>query len=322
MAQYRGPNGRFISLAVYNQMLGNAGLYPDGGVSIKTSQILNDVARQVRQGVASQVSLELSTMLKKYVNIFYKEASGAALTELHKSVGEGARAAVKEAYLASGIGEKASYRWNDQGVLKRYSNEAMQRAFDDPNFVTYNNKSISFANRATLDSYAKQWYRLNFGAAPGNSVAPSTSPMRFSPYLGGVTQTPGAELTGFPPSKPFNVPMRGLGMWSSTAAGSTPGKKLRPGKPGQFLYVGTSMVIRRSKNVEGTNMPGHPKSGGHNAIGSEAEARSPFFTNKPSKKGITGKRFLDAGSEYINVQYPLALESLIKGWEAAARAGI
>ena len=307
MAQYRGPNGRFISLAVYNQMFADAGLYPDGGASIKTSQILNDVARQVRQGVANQVSLELSTMLKSYAKIFSKQASSSALMELNKSVAQGARAAVKEAYLASGIGEKASYRWNDQGLLKRYSNEAMQRAFDDPNFVTFDSKSISFANRKTLDSYAKQWYRLNFGAAPGSSVAPSTSPMRFSPYLGGVTQTPGAELTGFAPSKPFNVPMRGLGMWSSTPAGSTPGKKLTSGRPGQYLYVGTSMIAKYKKNAAG---------------GEIAEERSMFFSSKPSKKGITGKRFLDAGSEYINVQYPLALESLIKGWEAAARAGI
>ena len=50
--------------------------------------------------------------------------------------------------------------------------------------------------------------------------------------------------------------------------------------------------------------------------------RGKFFNSRPSKNGIKGKRFLDAGSAYINKNYPKQLSKLINSMEKKARKNI
>ena len=299
MAQFKDKiNGQFISAAMVNRIAAGDSEYIVGSI-VDTGQIMRDLSKSVNQ--------ELAKILKKYSKTFSKQINNSSFAEMHHNIAEGSRKAVIQAYAASGIGSSPSYRWNDTGKLKRYSNGAMEKAFNDPKFITSDGKSIFFADRFILDSHAPQWYRLNFGAAPSSSKNPNTPKMKFPPALGGGVQFPGAELVGFKPSKPFSVPARGLGMWSSTAAGSTPGKTLlaganRSGSNFGYLYVGTSMIIRNRKGDTGK--------------------KSPFFRSRPSAFGIQGKRYLDAGSAYINRHYPKELSKLITSMERNARKNI
>jgi len=280
--------GQFISQALENRIAAGGSEYIVGSV-IDGGQITRDLAKTANSEVAK--------ILRKYARLFGKDINGSSFKEMNKDIAEGARSAVIQAYAASGIGSTPSYRWNDTGTLKRYSDGAMERAFNDPKFVTFDNKYILFADKIVLDSHAPQWYRLNFGAAPGGSEKPKTPNMKFPSVLGGGTQFPGAELIGFKPSKAFSVPGSGLGIWSSTRAGSTPGKTLVPsrGSGVGYLYVGSSMIIKSQKGT-----------------------KAPFFRSRRSKFGIQGKRYLDAGSAYININYPKQLAKLISSMENKA----
>ena len=263
--------------------------------------------------ISSQLDSLIGSKLNDKLSIFNKFGDKKAFLKLNEEMAKGARNAVIQSYEQSTIGDGPSYRWNDTGVNKRYSKGAMERAFKDPGFITYDSQYIQFGVRAVLDRHAKQWYRLNFGASPA-----TTPKSRFKVNFGDL-DTSGLDLSSFGPSRPFKIPQRGRGIWASKAFASTLGQSLP--SAGRAEGVAFYPLLIDSQKDSGQKISIGPKaaeslknrkitSGSRTGISS---IRKPFVSSAPTK-GIKGTRFLEAGTNYINKNYPKALNLLIKSW--------
>lgn len=252
--------------------------------------------RLIMSEVAASTERELAKAMGKWANSMNRSLSQSREKELkkvHQQTAKIAREAVISAYNSSGIGNDPSYRQNDRGKLRRYSNGAMERALKSKGLIEGDGRGIRFIDKDIMDRTAKQWYRLNFGALPGGSKNPSVGSMRFF----GRASSQRAELTGFRPSKPFRVPAGGVqGFWSSTYAPSS-NQPLKAAVRGQrgALYI-------RRKGMQTTG-----------------KIPVTFFRGQPSRNGIQGKRFLDAGARAINETYPKLVTEMIISWTDKAR---
>ena len=270
--------------------------------------------------ISSQLDSLIGSKLNDKLSIFNKFGDKKAFLKLNEEMAKGARNAVIQSYEKSDIGDGPSYRWNDTGVNKRYSKGAMEKAFKDPGFITYDSQYIQFGVRAVLDKHAKQWYRLNFGASPA-----TTPKSRFKVNFGDLDTT-GLDLSSFGPSRPFKIPQRGRGFWSSKGFASTLGQSIpstgrEKGVAFYPLLIDTKKDRQGVSNLMGQKISIGPKAreslqnrkikpGSRTGMNS---IRKPFVSSAPTK-GIKGTRFLEAGTNYINKNYPKALNRLIKSW--------
>ena len=250
--------------------------------------------RLIMSEVAATTNTQLSAAMGRWAKTMDKQVTTARekdLKRIHKETALLAQEAVLSAYQASGIGtEFPSYRQRDTGKLRRYSGGAMERAMRNKSFIVGDSRSIRFVDQDLMDREAKQWYRLNFGAAPRGSKNPSVGSMRFF----GKASSQRAELTGFPPSEAFKIPARAAtGFFSSTFSPTSKGKLTPTSGRGAF-YI-------RTKGQKFTG-----------------EVPPKFLRGIPTN-GIEGKRFLDAGARSINENYPRLLTAMIRRWEDTAR---
>lgn len=229
------------------------------------------------EAAAKQTEAEVGKYMAKYAkDISAKSKSKAEIARINKQVGEGARRAVKKAYREARIGTRKSYRTKDPD---RDSGEKMQKAFNTPGFITYDANGIKFADKEILTRNARQWARLNFGTQPRGSVRPPEPlQMKFPSALGGATIA-GARIQGGV-RRAFAAPDgNARAVWSSTAIQGVTGD-LRTNR-GLNMYI-----ARRGLTVNGMR---------------------PHSTPPVMTKGIQGKRFLDAGTAYMNAEYPKKL---------------
>ena len=271
------------------QFYGGIGDFID--VRLIMSEVSSQSEKQIAQGMSKFV---------KQLNRKIEESKVKDLERIHKQTARLAQDAILEAYRGSGIGLTPSYRYQDRGKLKRFSNGAMEKALKNSKLIESDATGIRFINQSVLDQLAPQWYRLNFGAAPRGSKNPPVGSMRFMRKASSQR----VELTGFKPSKAFNVPSGGVsGMWSSTFAASSnvPLRTLAKGSGRGALYI-----KRRGMKITG------PRGG----------RVSPTFFRNIESRGIQGKRFLDAGARSINIEYPKLLTAMVRSWEADAKKNL
>ena len=119
----RGPGGRFVS----RQDWAN-------GVQLLTASMVEP--RAIMRSLARDLDGDMRKKLNRYVRQMRKDVSlYSGIEEANKRIAEGARRASLQAYRESGIGKRPSYRQNDVGKLRRYSDGAMERAMEDPSFA-------------------------------------------------------------------------------------------------------------------------------------------------------------------------------------------
>lgn len=198
------------------------------------------------------------------------------------------------AYHEKGVGP---YRFNDSGSYKRYSNGVMRTLLNSDSWYRVTPEGILWILPPAFDVAAKQWYRLNFGAAPAPQKGIGSVTMRFFGQNIGRAPT----MDDFSPSKAFFLPR---GVWSPVALAKTPkgGKGLHgveAGTPstGQFFYPAGAMGTGDDRFLAGSQ--------------------------RKVTKGIVGGRFLDAGFRTIAQQMPVAMEVLFRelATDAANSAG-
>jgi hypothetical protein len=254
--------------------------------------LTSELATAVIKDIADQMDEEVAKILRDYsAKMLRRKSTRPKLQKLHEDLARGAEKAVVAKYKRE-VSKRPSYRWLDRGKMKRFSNKALLEALQRSGLFIGDATGIGVVNVAHLDPVAKQWYRLNFGAAPATS---KRMVIGKGFELFGKTSTKKISLDQFGPGRPFFVPnTKKYGKWSSDAFGKTPSPysskdnedydTLRNSDPASRP---TGLLYIVPKTVNGS------------------------FASRLSK-GITGMRFLDAGVKYINDNYGDRLEQLIR----------
>lgn len=257
--------------------------------------------RALAREIGGSSSTALAKSMRKWARTLETNSRNQNdIKRVNKETANLARDAVRNAYASSGIGKRPSYRQNDPGKLRRYSGGAMEKALHNPKFIQADASGIRFVNKPLMDKYAKQWYRLNFGALPKRSKTPAVGSMKFF----GKASKSKATLAGYGPSEPFTVPQSRIpGFWSSTFVANSTANNARSSSFGKKFTANKvrgagALYLRRRGMSTSRNVK--------------------FFQSTPSE-GIEGKRFLDKGAKAINEQYPIKITAMFQKWESRAR---
>lgn len=247
------------------------------------------------KAVMKKMSQSLNTQLAKKLELWAREYSrnqsrGSDIKEMHEELARGARRAMLTSYQSSGIGKQKSYRQNDRGSLKRYSDGAMEDAIlQGGAYAT--ESGISLLDTTEMDAIARQWYRLNFGTM-ASKPGPKTEPIKFKSRSTGVK----FSMDDFGPSRSgsFKIP---YGFFSNQRRGSTTGRFDAESPSYARKGADAFYVINRDTK---------------DAVEVRGVKKKPFFRKRSAD--ITGKRFLDAGAVYLNDHYGDSLEELTQEW--------
>jgi len=263
------------------------------------------VVRSVALQMAEASEIGTAMLVRKYAKgMLRSESKRKDLTEMHERLAKNAQRSILNSYKSGKKRGRSSYRMNDTGTLKRYSGGALSKALENRKLFISDATGIGGINIRLLDSQARQWYRLNFGALPRSSKVPGQGSFKLFGQIAGTK----LSLRKYGPSKPFFVPnsIRTVGKSSKLGLNETPpfsswstgSPKVRRGKgsrsPGPYIYV-----------------YGKPKRG---------KLAGTF--NSVLSKGITGTRFLDAGIQFINNNYGGEFTKLVKFWDKKSRGRI
>jgi len=260
---------------------------PQGfGVELDTNAIVETLAKDTK------------TKLAKVLRESFPRSGEQATSELsaiiagvNKTLAEDTRKQISRAYRA-GKKKRRPYRSGDTGKLKRYSDGQMDKGIAAKNFIQGDGRGINIS-LSVLDTYAKQWARLNFGAGSrgsrdreDNKIKLFRKTLQDSPSLSRIGARPGFMV---PPTR------RAIGVSSDKAYGVTPGpRSIAQTQQGPYLYLYPF------------NSKGLPKR---------------KFKTKLSK-GIKGWRFLDAGISYMNKEYGSRLTPALNTWVKTLEAKV
>jgi hypothetical protein len=260
---------------------------PNGGygVVLDTGQII------------AQLCKESNTRLAKWANESFAQSRKSSrfreqIKQVNIDLAEDTRKVIYNSY-KRGKKKRQVYRQQDRGKNYRYANKKMDRAINDKNFIKGDASGITI-NFTVLNSYAKQWSRLNFGAQPAGSKSVSDQNikifrrnLRSSPTLSKFGARPGFLTPSSQMSKRSGKGFRSVGVSSSRAYPGTPDPRSIVQTPrGRYLYVYRF------------------KTSGLGARG---------FYPKQSK-GIVGWRFLDQGIAYMNKEYGPRMTKALDSW--------
>jgi hypothetical protein len=291
----RNEGGRFVSQGE-SQYLGY--LYARQA----SERLLRDVRIQVGLKVSDQVYNRLYEGLYTWVKVIgQEEATDAAFEEMHAKLADEIQDKIVRAYKRTQRADRKSYRWDDPGKLRRFSNKAMLKALQSESLVEHDAHGIYFPNKKILDESAKQWYRLNFGAKPATTPTPTWGNMKFGTRPGYPTKT-NVNFNSFKPSKGFMVPQLSpgsgaRGIWSKAHVATSWGnfKSIRDGYTGAF----SPSLARRSALY----------------------VIPPFTTlgfERRKSKGIVGTRFIDEGARHLNNRYGQEVSKILDEWRRKA----
>lgn len=167
----------------------------------------------------------------------------------------------------------------------RYAGGALRRALSDPSMAIGDANGISYINRALLDTEARHWKRLNFGAGgaasqgfPGVGLLPVFLDERVLFYVGSEGK----------PRPAFTLPP---GFWKDPGSGTWLGNQPVGGQ-------GLSSSI-------------------HQFFPGGFAARSLGASHHPTR-GITARHFIDAGFEVLSNEFGIAIGTLFEKWSRAA----
>jgi hypothetical protein len=176
---------------------------------------------EYQQGAAAAVgmiTLDVNAALTSGLAVATR-ATSKQLIELAQAVQKGAvnndktaainRRIVKKAQTAT-VNSYAAYRRSGgpsgyrrgEGRHPRFSGGVLRDALRSEKMIHSDSRTISFINQEHLDSEAKQWARLNFGAGPRGAGSPKSRPfpLRISNVVVADIGLDGK------PSKPFSIP--------------------------------------------------------------------------------------------------------------------
>jgi len=256
---------------------------PDRGLA----NLSNALVREISQNVADDIDLVLARGMKLWAQDLRRSTvAKKELKSVNERVASGARGAVLNSYMNSGIGKRPSYRTT--GRHKRYAGEAMQAALTESNYIKSDAGGIRFGNKKALDRQAAQWYRLNFGAGgkASGGQPPAQVPMKFFRREIGKK----VNLSRYKPSKAFNMP---AGFFSSSFNPSNSGRFNAPSG-----VVGSDAFY----------LPGR---------GQSFTFERKILRKRPTQ-GIKAHHFLEAGANYINAKYPEEIERMTTTWHREA----
>jgi hypothetical protein len=236
------------------------------------------------------------------------------LADLHKRTADEAQQVIIEAYQSSKVIDKGHpYRFAESSQkLRRYSNGLMLKALSDKNLNSSSAEGIQFVNVSILDSQAKQWRRLNFGAGDRGNSSPKRTPTKMNFF--GQQSRVSLDFANQKPSPGFYMPesLSAFGFFANQLSGTNSGVfspvPLVAGA-GQAFYIVTSRTVTEDGVHPGTRFSGMGKISRSKKI---ANAR--FFARHHATQGIRAAGFLEEGAEYINRTYPERLTELITDW--------
>lgn len=260
-------------------------------------------ARRAVLAAAAQATNATADILYEYVDNFAKSTKNrkSSFEKIYRQAGEAGQQAILKAYDKK-HGRSRSYRQNDRGKWRRYSNGALRRALASNEMWRATPSGLNFINPRFLDSQAEQWWKLSFGAAPRPVTPHKAATMRFFGQ-----SVKGFELEG-KPSDAFAIPP---GFFSTEAHAKTPKDGVRRDGGPNFYPVAL---------MSGLGAPNQRSAKSRRELG--RWLRSNGGTVRRMSQGIRGTRYLDAGVDEINRILPKLVEDQIMGWLDEARKGV
>lgn len=243
--------------------------------------LISEIAANIRGQFASAVTTEVaatSRIMEFMGTVFADETfvkqNGKRIEDAHRDIGHAAQRSMVNSYTHRNPRRpKNSYRQNDTGVNKRYAGGKLLEALQKPEHVVATSRGLRFLDTGILDTAARQWRRLNFGAGGVHGRAPVQFKVEWD---GLVVASIGAE----PDPRPgFTIPK---GYWFN-GQGERVGAS--PDGGDSFYPVGSAEMP--------TGRRGRP---------------SPMRQTR----GIVATNFLDAGIRTIANQIPVAYTQLYR----------
>jgi len=220
---------------------------------------------------------------------------------MHEEIALQAADRTQKRYLNTlNFGRPAPYRLNAPDRWKRYGGGALERALGSSNMYRVTYDGIAFGDFDWLDSQAKQWYRLNFGAGKRARSASADRPRARRLKIFAQDTGLSIDLKGWKPSAAFRMPSH---LWFD---GTKPVRA-------NMASRGTHELVpwRYIEYFNGTERF-------QKLMGPGAEVRVPYDSQFTA--GIEPRNFLDAGVAYIGGALPAAYEKLIGEWIKDAKS--
>ena len=271
-----------------------------GNASYRKQQA-NDTSNYVSSLVIAGITDIMQTMIRDVGNGVHNSLSNSAqafnakvisdrrykLKTIHERAARGAQQAIVDAWRE---GHSAPYRIG-KGRNQRDAGGALLRAVSSPNFYRAANDGVDFINPVWMDSQARQWYRINFGAGTRGLTTPPGQVARLS-ILGQTTTV--SPLARFKAGAATPLPP---GWWAHGG----------DGQPIEFdgsrRGSGDAFYLRSSLKRKG--------------IPSDL---FPFLSHSPTPSlGFAGNRYLDVGIarlyENLGKEYENLIQSWLKEWK-------
>lgn len=268
------------------------------GVQSLTTLIAQDLLIQA----ASQAAAGAQEALRSIASAFDKaitDSRRGRLQELYTKAAEEALRSIDNAYMRRARRTRASSQGIGYRPEARFTGGALRRALTSPQMYRASSDGVSFINPVWLDTQARQWYRLNFGA--GQRGASSPAGRQYSIKIFGETLPGDIGLAGYGPSAGFTMPS---GFWSSSYPGTSP-VQWSNGRTGHDFFILGAAV---------GPIPGQR---GGKRFTNNVYRRTPTAT-----LGIQGSHFLDVGVGRLAQTFPIAIETVVGEWLKAANAGV
>jgi hypothetical protein len=289
MAEWRGSGGGWQNFGQSNPEWAEAFYLED----LLTWGIINDIYEQLADRYRDIWLAYASAVRNK------EPAVLSQIAELNAAIAKESQVRILEAYQNSPYIDKAHpYRFSGNIRFRRYSKGLMVKALSDKRLITSDSEGIHFIDQSILDSQAKQWRRLNFGASPKGAKQVDEGFMSFF----GQTTSASVNLNDQRPSARFKIPgtlARGFfaNQYAADNLTDEPFTALPPSSARKgdafYIFVKGYTHISNFKTRAGTN---HKKAN--------------FLFKQRWARGIYGSSFLEEGARYINDELPRGLERI------------
>lgn len=202
----------------------------------------------------------------------------------------------------------------------RFAGGALKKVLESPTFFTASADGVSFGNIASLNSQAKQWARLNYGAGakgginkigPGVRVRAKTVTFRDFPFISSYSSQAQNRFEGFAshvldvgPRLGFKIP---LGFWFGALGGAPSPPQFHPGGSTE-MFVPYGLAF--------TGVSG--RSAIDKARADLAAGKRNLLQRKTVTAGIAPRRFLDAGVRALYSGIERGTVDLLSDWLASA----
>lgn len=276
---------------------------------VQLGRVISNFASFGVRDLISQVLAVVPQEVAKEVRVFADLTRGSItrnretrLKALHEEVALDALRHVRLAYTqrTPRRGDIGSlYRRGEtgkDGKPVRYSGERLLQAITDPRMYRVARDGLDFIDPVWLDSQARQWYRLNFGAGQkGQSTKKRPAPRM---VMWGHQVAADFGLERFGPSGPFRMP---AGFWYNPSLKATMAWEKGRNDDQFFAWnkeSGQPLIegLLANKKLKRNANPNHVR------------------FQQTMTMGIEGSRFLDVGVNRIAKTLPLAYQRLFDEW--------